>query len=109
MSNDETTRIDRFSDAFRALSNPNRLQIFLKLIPCCRPGTPCGTEEGMRACVGDLAKELSIAASTVSHHLKELRQAGLIRMERTGKTVACWVDRDVLEELGSFFSKACKE
>jgi len=109
MSNDQTNAIDRFSGAFRALSNPNRLQIFLKLIPCCRPGTPCSTEEGMRACVGDLARDLRIAASTVSHHLKELRQAGLIRMERTGKTVSCWVDQDVLEELAGFFSKACKE
>jgi len=109
MSKRENDNMDRFSDAFKALSNPNRLQIFMRLIPCCKPGTSCSSMDGMCACVGDLSRDLKIAASTVSHHLKELRQAGLIRMERTGKTVACWVDRDVIEELAGFFDKACKE
>ena len=109
MSNHKNDNVDRFSDAFRALSNPNRLQIFLRLVPCCKPGTTCGTLDGVRACVGDLSRDLQIAASTVSHHLKELRQAGLIRMERTGKTVSCWVDKDVLKELSGFFAEACKD
>ena len=109
MSNDRNDNLDKFSDAFKALSNPNRLQIFLRLVPCCKPGTTCSSMEGMRACVGDLSRDLKIAASTVSHHLKELRQAGLIHMERTGKTVACWVDRDVLDDLAGFFSAATKD
>lgn len=84
--------IDRFAEIFRALSNPNRLRIFLRLISCCPPGTKCSTDTAVRQCVGDLGKGLEIDPSTVSHHIRELRQSGLIRMERSGKNILCWVD-----------------
>jgi ArsR family transcriptional regulator len=47
---------------------------------------------------------LGIVPSTVSHHIKELRRAGLIRMERRGQKIECWVDPEVLKELAGFFS-----
>jgi DNA-binding transcriptional ArsR family regulator len=46
--------------------------------------------------VSDLGKGLEIDPSTVSHHIRELRQAGLIRMERRGKNMLCWVDRETV-------------
>lgn len=52
-----------------------------------------------RQCVGDLGKGLGIDPSTVSHHLKELRRSGLLRMERCGKTIQYWVDRGTVVEL----------
>jgi ArsR family transcriptional regulator len=58
----------------------------------------------MRRCVGELAAELDIVPSTVSHHLKELTQAGLIATERCGREIRCWVEPDVLHELGGFFT-----
>jgi len=58
----------------------------------------------MSRCVGDLAQELDIAPSTVSHHLKELTHAGLIATERCGREIRCWVEPDVLRELGGFFT-----
>ncbi|MFH0960261.1 MAG: metalloregulator ArsR/SmtB family transcription factor [Pseudomonadota bacterium] len=82
----------RFAEIFRALSNPNRLKIFLRLVSCCPPGTKCDADVALRHCVGDLCRGLDIDPSTVSHHIKELRQAGLIRMERHGKNMLCWVD-----------------
>ncbi|WP_396266326.1 ArsR/SmtB family transcription factor [Halobacillus amylolyticus] len=46
----------------------------------------------MRMTVGELGERLNIVPSTVLHHLKELRQAGLIRMDRKGKNIECLVD-----------------
>jgi DNA-binding transcriptional ArsR family regulator len=57
----------------------------------------------MRACVGDLGKNLRIAASTVSHHIRELNHAGLIKVERCGRTVKCCVDPKAVQELVDFF------
>lgn len=57
----------------------------------------------MSACVGDLGKDLQIAPSTVSHHIKELHRAGLITTERCGQSIRCRVEPEVLKELGDFF------
>jgi ArsR family transcriptional regulator len=53
--------------------------------------------------VGDLSKGLSIAPSTVSHPIKELHRAGLIRTRRRGRQVACWIDPEILHRLRGFF------
>jgi len=88
--------IYRFAEIFRALSNPNRLQIFLRLVSCCPPGTKCLSDVALRQCVGELGKGLEIDPSTVSHHIRELRQSGLILMERRGKNILCWVDPETV-------------
>lgn len=101
---------DRIAKMFSVLGNSNRLRIFLKLISCCSPGTVCtSTDAEMTACVGELGKDLNIAQSTLSHHIKELNASGLIRMERRGQKIACWVDEDVYKELSSFFSDHGKD
>ena len=41
--------------------------------------------------------------STVSFHLKELRQAELIAMERRGKNLICSVNRETLARLAEYF------
>lgn len=58
----------------------------------------------MRRCVGELGQDLEIDPSTVSHHLKELRRAGLIRVERRGKNILCWVDRETVEAVANLLS-----
>ena len=57
------------------------------------------SEPEARRFVGQLGAELDIAPSTLSHHIKELRQAGLIRMERRGKNIECWVDGEALDTI----------
>lgn len=104
MSNFQTKNVERLSEIFKALSNPHRLRIYMKLATCCAPGTVCRVEEGHCANVGELGRDLDIVPSTVSHHIKELRQAGLIRMRRQGQKIECWVDSDVYNELADFFS-----
>ena len=99
--------LEQFAEIFKALSNPHRLRIFQRLISCCEPGTVWegagrSGEEGC-ACVGELGRDLGIAASTISHHIKELRQAGLIRVERNGQRIECSVDPETVAALRTFF------
>ncbi len=92
---------------FKALSNPNRLKIFLKLVSCCQPNQAGGvlySGQEACACVGELGKDLGIVPSTVSHHIKELHRAGLIDIRRNGQTVQCRVEPETLKELSEFFS-----
>jgi ArsR family transcriptional regulator len=104
MSNKKNIQLERFAEVFKALSNPNRLKIFQRLASCCKPGTVSVIEACETACVGELGRELDIVPSTVSHHIKELRQAGLIRTRRRGQKIECWIDPGVVEQLRGFFS-----
>jgi len=107
MSNNRDNNIEKFAEIFKALSNPNRLKIFMRLISCCQPGTVTSinpnTGEAGCACVGELGQDLGIVASTISHHIKELRRAGLIRMERKGQKIECYVDPVTVMDLQNFF------
>ena len=70
------------------------------------PGTVCDVETASRQCVGELGDDLAIAPSTLSHHLKELNRAGLIRMDRSGKQVICWVEAKTLQVLAEYFDNS---
>ena len=108
MSNNRDNNIEKFAGLFKALSNPNRLKIFMRLASCCQPGTVASinpsTGEAGCACVGELGQDLGIVPSTISHHIKELRYAGLIRMERKGQKIECFIDPATLTALQEFFS-----
>ena len=92
---------------FKALANPQRLQIFLQLVTRCGLPDCCDASSlGNRCCAGELGKPLDIAASTLSHHLKELRQAGLMHVERRGQKIECWINPEPLQFLASFFDQA---
>lgn len=95
---------ERYSRIFKALSNPNRVRIFSRLAACCPPGKRFKYPDENSICVGELGKDLCIAPSTVSHHIKELNRAGLINMERSGQTVKCWIEGPILEEIKGFFN-----
>lgn len=99
MSIYRSTGLTAYAEAFKALSNPNRLAIFLHLVSCCPPGTSCSFDEEMKKCVRDLGKGLEIGQPTISHHIKELRTAGLIHVEKRGKYTECWVDGDTVRLL----------
>jgi ArsR family transcriptional regulator, arsenate/arsenite/antimonite-responsive transcriptional repressor len=102
MSNDRSVNEEHYAEMFKALSNQHRLKIFLRLARCgndgiaCRPGSNC-------ECVGDVGSSMDIAPSTLSHHLKELHRAGLIKSRRNGQRIECWVDPGTLGMLSDFF------
>ena len=98
-------QIKQVAEAFKALSHPHRLAIFLRLAKCCQRHD-CNTEDCARLCVGELGKGLRIGAPTVSHHLKELTRAGLIRTQKCGQSTECWVAEKTLDELAHFFVQA---
>ena len=106
MSNNKTKNLDNYAEVFKALSNPHRLQIFMRLVSCCKPGTVCLQDPDASAYVGELGEELGVVKSTVSHHIKELKRVGIIRTERQGQKIACWVDPAVVEALKDFFTRS---
>ena len=103
MSRPEPNPHDLRARLFKALANPHRLAILERLAACCAPGVVWQVPDSAAANVGDLGSGLGIAGSTLSHHLKELVHAGLIRTERRGKNVVCWLDPDVLRDLADYF------
>jgi ArsR family transcriptional regulator len=103
MSKSSTIEFEQMAEMFKALSNPYRLQIFVRLACCQVEPDGDGCEGQVCACVGSLGKDLSIAPSTVSHHIKELHRAGLISMARRGQTVECHVDPAVVQLMASYF------
>src|SRR5689334_14301893 len=93
---------------FKALGDPTRLRIFQFLRSCCCPvamddeGEVRSAEEPT---VGEVCCRVTGVAkitSTISFHLKELRNAGLITMEKRGKHIVCGIDRDALARLAAY-------
>ena len=62
--------MDEFAEVFKALSNPHRLKIFMRLVSCCTPGTVSCVDEESSAYVGQLGEEL-----------------GVVRLQREGLSV----------------------
>ena len=108
MSNIRDDEVERLAAAFAALSNPQRLRMFIRLATtCCAPEAGSGqADECCRA--GEVGDGLDLAASTASHHLKELRRAGLMHVERHGRRIDCWASQETLLRLASFLSAWAK-
>ncbi len=70
----DTTPFERVSEVFRLLDDPNGLRIFWLL---------CHVEE----CVTNIAAIVQMTSPAVSHHLKQLKNSGLILSRREGKEV----------------------
>lgn len=71
MSADDATRLAR---TLKAMADPTRLRL-LSLI---------AAHEGGEACVCDLIEPVGLSQPTVSHHLKQLTEAGLVTREKRG-------------------------
>ena len=75
----------RLAQMFKALGNPVRLEILRQLADC-------------QYCIcNDIVAVLPLAQSTVSQHLKVLKDAGLIRGEIEGPATCYCIDTDNLE------------
>ena len=74
------------SRAFTALGDEHRQRILLTF------------ERGERLNAGRIAEVSTLSRPTVSHHLKLLREAGVLGSEKVGKEVYYWIDKPFLEE-----------
>ncbi|MGW4944468.1 ArsR/SmtB family transcription factor [Actinoplanes sp. NPDC004185] len=77
---------------FKALSDPVRLRL-LSLI--------AATTE---ICVCDLTDAFEVTGATISHHLRVLRETGLVDCERRGTWVYYWVKKDAMNLLGGLLT-----
>ncbi len=102
MSKTITLDLQQYADIFKALSNVTRLKIFMRLASCSAQVDTWNADGQICECVGMLGKDLGVSAPTVSHHLKELNRAGLIKMKRRGQRIECWVDPDIYSALEKF-------
>lgn len=71
---DSEDTVVHVADMFRLLGDPTRLRIVLRCL-------------GVPISVGDIANQLSLSPSLVSHHLRLLRGARILRGERKGKRI----------------------
>ena len=80
--------------AFRALADPTRVAIVSRLA------------SGEQCCVCDLTDAFELSQPTISHHLRILRDAGLVDAERRGTFAYYWIVPDAIERLQGVFRPA---
>ena len=80
--------------AFKALGDPVRLQLMSMI----------ASAPGGEACVCDLTPAFDLAGPTISHHLRSLREAGLVIADRRGTWVYYRADPQLLRLLGGLLS-----
>jgi len=89
-----TAEEDRAAAVFRALGNPARIRIVTEL-------------SRRNACATDLLDVLPLAQSTVSQHLKVLKEAGIIKgsIEASGQCYC--LDEEAVRWLAAFCTEIC--
>jgi ArsR family transcriptional regulator, arsenate/arsenite/antimonite-responsive transcriptional repressor len=82
------------AQVFKALGDPVRLRL-VSLI---------GAHQGGQVCVCELNTAFDLTQPTISHHLKVLREAGIIDCERSGTWVYYWLVPAALERMSALLS-----
>jgi ArsR family transcriptional regulator len=85
-----TAQADTLAPMFKALGDPVRLRL-LSMI----------ASHGGEVCVCELTPRFDQSGPTISHHLRVLREAGLVDCERRGTWVYYWLRPGVLDRLAT--------
>jgi DNA-binding transcriptional ArsR family regulator len=87
-----TDKQNELASLFKALSHPARVAIIEYLLT-------------VDTCIcGDIVNELPLAQPTVSQHLKELKNAGIIKGSIEGTAICYCINEDTLKKIESYFS-----
>jgi ArsR family transcriptional regulator len=89
----ERAEAERMGAVAKALGDPIRMQ----LVDVLR-------KHAGKVCVCELVPLFALSQPTVSHHLKVLREAGIVGSERNGLWAYYYVNPEALEELGAWLS-----
>ena len=93
------------ANVLRALASPTRLRLLTFIRDVCE-GCDCPPgDSGVTA----MAEHANISQPTASHHLRELRAAGLVTVERAGQSVCCALNRDRIAEISRFLGELSRE
>ena len=85
---------NRWAVIFKALGNPVRVQMLDIL-----------SRHGGQVCVCDMESQFDLSQPTISHHLKVLRQAGLVVAEQRGQWIFYRVQPKIVEDLSNFLTE----
>ncbi|HRC40540.1 ArsR/SmtB family transcription factor [Nostocoides sp.] len=86
---------ERLAPIFKALGDPVRLR--LASLIAAAP----------EVCVCEISPLFELSSGTISHHLKTLREAGLVGSERRGTYVFYWIEPEVLGSLSALLAVDC--
>ncbi len=89
----ERAHAERMARVAKALGDPVRMQIVDVL-----------RKHAGKVCVCELVPLFDLSQPTVSHHLKKLREAGIVGSERDGLWAYYYVKPDALEEVSAWLS-----
>ena len=89
----EREQAERMAEVAKALGDPVRMQ----LVDVLR-------RHAGKVCVCELVPLFDLSQPTVSHHLKVLRDAGIVGSEREGLWAYYYVEPETLEELSAWLS-----
>lgn len=89
---------------FKALGDPTRIRILQFLL---RPDVTCCVMDGC-VCACDVERLLDVSQATVSHHMKLLVDAGLVRSEKRGRWMLYSVDAAAFAQAVSWLSPYAK-
>ncbi len=89
----ERVQAERMAEVAKALGDPVRMQ----LVDVLR-------KHAGEVCVCELVPLFDLSQPTVSHHLKKLRDAGIVGSERRGLWAYYYVKPEALEELTAWLS-----
>jgi ArsR family transcriptional regulator len=89
----ERAKAERMGEVAKALGDPVRIQ----LVDVLR-------RHAGKVCVCELVPLFDLSQGTVSHHLKKLRDAGIVNSERKGLWAYYYVEPGAMEELSAWLS-----
>ncbi|MDZ4167160.1 MAG: metalloregulator ArsR/SmtB family transcription factor [Coriobacteriia bacterium] len=92
---DQPATDEQLDAALKALASVQRREIVRMLSQCSsEPGKACCAVDEVCGC--RLSEHLGLAASTISHHMSALKEAGLVTARKDGTWVYYTLDRDAL-------------